>query len=122
MHTRRTLLLARDAWDITLDGVGRIALTQGDIATAQNVANECRLFLADACFNQDEGIPHFILQLGKARAEGSLKDHLRAAAKAIPGVETVTEVTLFDFDPQTRALHGTINFTTTGGQYVATDF
>lgn len=120
-HTARTFALTKD-WDIHLDGAGNIALRTEGEALAQNVANECRLFLADACFNQDEGIPHFILQLGKARAEGSLKDHLRAAAKTIPGVEAVTEVTLFDFDPQTRALHGTINFTTTGGQYVATDF
>ena len=120
-HTTRTFAL-NERWDIYLDGAGNIALRTEGEALAQNVANECRLFLAEACFNQDEGIPHFVLQLGKARAEGALKDHLRAAARTIPGVEAITQVTLAEFDPQTRTLHGTINFTTTGGQHVATDF
>ena len=56
MHTRRTLTLT-PKWDICLDPSGYIALTNGAIATAQNVANEARLFTNDAYFQQDKGTP-----------------------------------------------------------------
>ena len=120
-HSPRTFALT-PKWDIRLDNAGRIALKTESAATAQNVANECRLFLADACFNQDEGVPHFILQLGKAKAQSALVDHLRVAAQAIPDVAEIIGVELSEFDPQTRTLSGTIHFTTIGGQHVTTEF
>ena len=120
-HSTRTFALT-PKWDIRLDNAGRIALKTESAATAQNVANECRLFLADACFNQDEGVPHFVLQLGKAKVQSALADHLRVAAKAIPDVAEITGVELSEFDPQTRTLSGAIHFTTIGGQHVTTDF
>lgn len=120
-HTSRTFAL-NAKWDLELDAAGNIALKTEADATAQNVANECRLFLNDACFHQDEGVPHFILQLGKPRAEAALADHLRAAAASIPDVAEITGVELSEFDPETRTLKGTIYLTTTGGQHVATDF
>ena len=120
-HSTRTFALT-PKWDVQLDSAGHIAMKTEAVATAQYVANECRLFLADACFHQDEGVPHFILQLGKAKAQSALADHLRVAAKAIPDVAEITGVELSEFDPQTRTLSGTICFTTIGGQHVTTDF
>ena len=120
-HSTRTFALT-PKWDIRLDGVGNIALKTEAPATAQNVSNECRLFLADACFNQDEGIPHFDLQLGRAKVQSALLNHLRVAAKTIPDVAEIIGVELSEFDPQTRTLSGTIHFTTIGGQHVTSDF
>lgn len=113
-HTRRTLLLTKD-WDITLDGVGRIALTGGDNATAQNVSNEARLFTEDAYFIQDQGIPHFIIELGRRVSASVLRSYLRRAALLVPDVREVLSVQITSFDPKTRTLTGDIQFTTVEG-------
>ena len=115
MHTRRTLLLNRKAWDVTLDGVGRIALTDEDDATAQNVANEARLFTDDAYFAQDKGVPHFVVELGHRTNNAVLRACLRRAALQVPDVKEVLSVQILGFDPKTRILTGDIQFTTIEG-------
>ena len=114
-HTRRSLHLVRDTWDITLDGVGRIALTAGDPATAQNVANEARLFTEDAYFQQDKGVPHFAVELGRRVNNAVLRSYLRRAALSVPDVREVLSVQIISFDPKTRILTGDIQFTTVEG-------
>jgi len=114
-HTRRTLLLDRKAWDVTLDGVGRISLTGGDAATAQNVANEARLFTEDAYFIQDQGVPHFLIELGRRVNNSVLRSYLRRAALQVPDVKEVLSIQIISFDPTTRTLTGDIQFTTTEG-------
>lgn len=111
-HTRRTLHLTREGWDITLDGVGRIALIQGGEATAQNVANEARLFTDDAYFAQDRGVPHFLVDLGRRVNHSILRSYLRRAALTVPDVAEVQSVQIAGFDPATRRLTGDIQFTT----------
>jgi hypothetical protein len=113
-HTRRTLLLTKDR-DLTLDGAGRIALTDGDRAAAQNVANEARLFTQDAYFIQDKGIPHFLVSLGRRAHTSALRACLRRAALQVSDVKEVLSVEVTDFDPKTRTLTGDIHFTTVGG-------
>lgn len=93
-HTRRTLLLTKN-WDVTLDGVGRIALTGDDYATAQNVANESRLFTEDAYFIQDQGIPHFTIELGRRANNAVLRSYLRRAALQVPDVKQVLSVEIY---------------------------
>jgi len=115
MHTRRTLTL-NSAWDLTLDGTGRIALTGDDMATAQNVANEARLFTNDAYFIQDQGIPHFIVELGQQVSKSVLRSYLREAALRVSDVQEVLSVDITDLDPETRNLSGDIQFTTVEGQ------
>ena len=82
-HTRKTLLLD-EHWDITLTQSGRMAVALGDYATAQNVANECRLFTNDACFDQQRGIPYFLLALGQ-KLPGSVlhKDMARQCGRCL---------------------------------------
>ena len=112
-HTRRTLRLTK-RWDLTLDGAGRIALLEGAAATAQNVANEARLFTDDAYFNQDKGTPYFIMGLGTRLNEAAIRVYLRRAALSVPDVKEVLSVEITSFNPETRALSGDIQFTTTG--------
>lgn len=114
-HTRRTLQLD-GSWDVTLDGVGRIALAGGDDATAQNVANEARLFTEDAYFIQDKGVPHFIVDLGRRVSSSVLRSYLRRAALSVPDVQEVLSVEITDFEPATRTLTGDIQFTTVEGE------
>ena len=122
-HTRRTLLLDRETWDITLDSAGRMALTHGDYATAQNVANEARLFTNDAYFNQDEGTPYFVLTLARraniTAGRGNLtalRAYLRRAALKVADVKEVLAVDITGLDAETRRLTGDIQFVTLGGQ------
>lgn len=117
MHTRRSLELVPETWDLTLDAVGRIKVTAGDYATAQNVANEARLFLDDAYFNQDQGIPHFVVELGRRfiSNESILRAYLRRAARRAPDVREILNLEVTRFDPATRELNGVIEFNTVEG-------
>jgi len=115
MHTRRTLNLDRNTWDLTLDGVGRIETAAGDYATAQNVANEARLFAGDAYFNQDQGIPWFVITLGRKLNLSLIRSYLRAAALRVEDVKEVVSVAIHDINPETRTVRGDIQFTTKGG-------
>lgn len=114
-HTRRTVLLDRKTWDVTSDGVGRIALTTDDYATAQNVANEARLFTEDAYFIQDQGIPHFTVELGRRVNASVLRSYLRRAALSVSDVREVLSVEITAFDPTTRTLTGDMQLTTVEG-------
>jgi hypothetical protein len=114
MHTRRTLRLDLK-WDLALDGAGGIALAGEDLATAQNVANEARLFTRDAYFTQDRGVPHFLVELGRRLNSVVLRSYLRAAALSVPDVKEVLSVEISGLDPKTRTLSGDIQFTTVEG-------
>ena len=82
-----TLYLNPDSWDLTLDSSGRISTSAGAYAIAQNVANAVRLFTGEAFFAQDEGIPHFEIELGYTRpALSVLRARIREAALNVEGV------------------------------------
>lgn len=116
-HTRRTLNLDQTLWDLTLNSVGHIELTGGEYATAQNVSNEARLFVADAYFIQDKGIPHFIVELGRRVSNMAvLHSYLRKAALRVVDVNDITSINVVDFDPITRTLSGDITFNTREGE------
>lgn len=117
VHTRRTLELDRRTWDITLDTVGQIKTVAGDEATAQNVANEARLFTEDAYFSQDRGIPHFAAELGRKFDSGGavLRAYLRRAARRVADVREVLAIEVSRFNPENRELSGAIEFTTEEG-------
>jgi hypothetical protein len=107
-------------WDIFLTSAGGVALTEGALATAQNVANECRLFTRDAYFRQNSGIPHFLLILGvKPPSRTVFKTHLRRAAHRVPDTASVDAIEVEDFDPAARRLYGNIFLTTLEGENVS---
>lgn len=119
-HTATTLLLD-EHWDISLTESGNIAVTTGEYATAQNVANACRLFTRDAYFAQDDGIPWFVAQLGKSLARSVTSSRVRSAASGVEGVASVDAVTIDDVDMETWALNGDVRFTMEGGASVTVD-
>ena len=114
-HTRKTLLLDSN-WDLTLDKAGRIAIAEGAYATAQNVANECRLFTDDAYFETERGIPYYLVALGRKLSPSVLRARLRDAAMLVEDVEDVTEVVLESLDTETRRVTGEIQFTSREGE------
>ena len=114
-HTRKTLLLDSN-WDLCLDKAGRIAVADGAYATAQNVANECRLFTNDAYFETDRGIPYYLIALGKKLSPSVLRARLRDAALLVEDVDEVTEIVLESLDTETRRVTGEIQFTSKEGE------
>jgi hypothetical protein len=114
-HTRKTLLL-NSQWDLCLDKAGRIAIAEGAYATAQNVANECRLFTNDACFETERGIPYYLIALGHKLSPSVLRARLRDAAELVEDVQAVTGVELESLDTETRRVTGEIQFTSREGE------
>ena len=114
-HTRKTLLLDKQ-WDICLDKAGRIRIAEGAYATAQNVANECRLFTDDAYFEPERGIPYYLIALGRKLSPSVLRARLRDAAFLVDDVEDVTGVELESLDTETRRVTGEIQFTSKEGE------
>ena len=119
-HTRKTLLLNSD-WDLSLDKSGRIAVAEGAYATAQNVANECRLFTNDAYLEPERGIPYYLIALGRKLSPSVLRARLRDAAYLVEDVEDVTDVVLESLDTETRRVTGEIQFTSKEGENAAVD-
>ena len=119
-HTRKTLLL-NSQWDLTLDKSGRIAVAEGAYATAQAVANECRMFTNDAYFETERGIPYYLIALGKKLSPSVLRARLRDAAYLVEDVEDVTDVVLESLDTETRRVTGEIKFTSKEGENAAVE-
>ena len=105
-----TLMLDKN-WDITLTGDGKIMTTTEAYAVAQNASNAVRLFTKDAYYNQQKGIPHFDVELGKKMS-------------AIPLLETKIRKAVLDVDnniavlevEKDRILGGNVYITLTGGE------
>ena len=125
-HTRRTLLLDVQNWDLVLDtdsiggpaGAprGRIAVASGAYATAQNVANECRVFTDDLAFERERGIPYFLVTLGRKPSPSVLKARLRDAALLVDDVAEVAAVELESLDTDRRTVTGEIKCRTQEGE------
>ena len=131
-HTRKTLMLDRN-WDLCLEKgfvwrektvngatvsykASSLKLAEGAYATAQNVANECRLFTNDAYFDQGRGIPYYLIALGHKLSPSVLRARLRDAAELVEDVQTVTGVELESLDTETRKVTGEIQFISKEGE------
>lgn len=136
-HTRKTLMLDRN-WDLCLEKgfvwrektvngatvrykASSLKLAEGAYATAQNVANECRLFTNDAYFDQDRGIPYYLIALGHKLSPSVLRARLRDAAELVEDVQTVTGVELESLDTETRRVTGEIQFTSKEGEHASVE-
>lgn len=114
-----SLLLDTDTWDITLNQGGSLATCTGDYALAQDVANRIRLFTDDAYYQPDDGIPHFVLDLGQKVSESLVRARYREQALTVSGV---TSATISDLSVSDRVMTGTIEITTENGGTADVDF
>lgn len=111
-HTRRTLSLTKK-WDLELDTSGNIKLAEGANATAQNVANEARLFTDDAYFSVDKGTPYFASSLGQRPNEAIVRSYLHDSAMRVQDVQEILTIKLDTIEEKKeRKLKGNIQFTT----------
>lgn len=111
-HENKTALLDPTSWDLQLTPEGNILLTSGNLAIAQNLANEIRLWTNDAYFQQENGINWKEAQLAKSLDTTVLSQVIREAGNRTQGVHSVGSVTVTEFDEENRILHGEITITT----------
>ena len=114
-----TLLLDTEAWDLTLDSGGNIATAQDSYGIAQNVANAVRLFMNDAYYDPERGVPHFLIDLGVTPDMSVVRSRSRRASLSVDGVTdaNVEITTITD-----RVMGGTIAVTTEEGDIVDVAF
>lgn len=111
-HENKTALLDPKSWDLQLTPEGNILLISGNLAIAQNLANEIRLWTNDAYFQQKNGINWKEAQLAKSLDTTVLSQVIREAGNRTQGVQSVDSVTVTEFDEENRILHGEITITT----------
>lgn len=116
-HTTRTIYLS-ETWDIELWDSGNMRIREGEEATAQDVANECRRFVNDSYFGYDVGVPHFNIELGSTLPEALLRKAIRQAALRVEDVARILNIKIDTFDKETRTLYGTISFESKLGEQI----
>lgn len=114
MANQRNLLLS-DSWDIFLNSNGNIALTAGIYCDCQNVASAIRMFTKDAYLAQNQGIPHFNLDLGKNTPLSLIRSTYRKRAKQMENISNAV-VDYLRIDTDTRTLTGRVVITNENGQ------
>lgn len=106
MANRRSLYL-NENWDIGLNDDGNLATTSGEYCDAQNVANAIRLFTHDAYLAQQDGVPHFSIDLGVPPALSEVRSWYRKQALNVDNIRAA-EVTITGVDADTRTMRGQV--------------
>ncbi|CAK7192664.1 hypothetical protein COMNV_00869 [Commensalibacter sp. Nvir] len=115
-----TDLLLSEAWDLTDDGSGNLAVTPSEAyAIAQTVANEIKLFATEGWYDESQGTPHFGAILGVDPNYAFIKQTLMACASNVYGVRSC-DMDLY-IDDQ-RQLHGNLFLYTNDGTTMNVQF
>lgn len=109
---RDTILLDADAWDLTLDGFGNIAMATAPYAVAQDVASACRLWKGEAPYDTRRGVPYEQSILGQQVPAGTLAAWFEGEAITNPDVSSATAILQ---QQAGRTLGGQIQLTLTDG-------
>jgi hypothetical protein len=107
-----SLALNKD-WDLTLDSNGSLAALTGNDRVAQDAACSVRLFLGEAIFHVDRGVPYLVEILGRAPKDSLIKEYLRRQVLTVPNVVDA-EIKSYAFgaaDNNDRALRADIQIT-----------
>lgn len=110
-----TQYLDPTSWDLTLDASRSIALASEPYATAQSVANACRLWRGEAPYNTDRGVP-FEQILGQQPPQRLVASWFEDEAASVPTVATA--VSVLEFDRVARTMTGQVQCTLTDGTVI----
>lgn len=109
-----TLYLDPLSWDLTLDASRSIALAVAPYERAQTVANACRLWLGEAPYNTNRGIPYETEILGKQPPQRVLAGWYERESVTVPGVVSAVAVLQY----ADRSLTGQIQCTLDDGTVI----
>lgn len=110
-----TLFLNPDNWDLDVDAAGNIAMAASPYAVAQDVASQSLLWLGEAPYATNEGVPYEQSVLGQRPAQASLAAWYEAEARRVPEVQTAVAVLNYD---QARGVAGQIQVTLIDGTQI----
>jgi hypothetical protein len=114
-----TLLLDVDAWDLTVDAAGNIAMASAPYSLAQDVASAIKLFKGELWYDTLQGIPYFQQILGRYPSVALVKAQLVQAALTVPGVVAAVA---FISEITDRTLSGQVQVTDRNGVIQAVAF
>lgn len=114
-----TLFLSTNAWDLTLDSAGNIAMASAPYSLAQDAASAIKTFVGDLYFAPTEGIPYLTQILGQLPPLSDIRTLYVAAAMQVPGV-IAAQVFFSSFN--NRTLSGQLQVTDRAGVITATGF
>ena len=108
-------LLLNQNWDICLNSNGDFSFTDDNYAIAQNVACACRAFTKDMYFNQEDGIPHFFIDISNPQTINTtlLAHYFEKEALKFP---QITSAVLDDIHIENRVIHGQLVLTLKNGE------
>lgn len=105
------LMLETSEWDLIADQNGDIAVCTDPYATAQQVANECKLYLGEGYYDPDQGIPLDPDVFGVSTSLPYVRTLMESAANGVTGVVN-SQASLY---VDGRTLRGVIEVTTDSG-------
>lgn len=111
-----TLYLDPTTWDLTVDASRSIALAGDPYATAQTVANACRLWSGEAPYNTNRGIPYETEILGKQPPRELLANWYETEAETVQNVKSASAV--LESSAGNRGLTGQIQCTLNDGTVI----
>ena len=116
----KTLLLDTVNWDLVLDIKGNIALASNPYSIAQDVASAGRLWLGEAPFATNRGIPYDTQVLGHQPPQRLIAGWYEDEAVTVPDVSKASAV--LQYDSTTRGVTGQIQLTLTDGGTLGVNF
>lgn len=105
------LMLETSEWDLIPDQNGDIAVCSDPYATAQQVANECRLYQGEAYYAPDQGIPLDPDVFGGEASLAYVGMLMQEAALGVDGVVAATP----NLYRQNREVRGAVLVSTSSG-------
>lgn len=99
-------------WDLVLGQDCQLATARSPHAVAQSVSNAVRLFTQDAYLDQQDGIPHFDIELGHSPSADVVKERIIRTALTVAEVDAA-RITIYSVG-QDRVARGEMQIETMG--------
>lgn len=110
-----TSLKLTSDWDLQLDDMGNIALVDGGLQKAQDVATSCRVWKGEVLYDVERGVPYKEDIMGQKPNLSLLQADFETEAKRIEGIASV-EVEIESFN--NRRLVPDIRITLDNGEKI----
>jgi len=114
-----TIFLDPNAWDLTKDSFGNIAMSTDGYALAQDAASAIRTVKGEVYYDTTLGIPYFQQILGFSPPVSLMKAYFVQAALTVPEVATAV---CFIASIANRQVTGQVQVRTARGQLAAANF
>lgn len=116
----KSFQLDTEAWDISLDSSGNMAIASNPYAVSQDVACACSTFLGEAWYDTSLGIPYYERILGHWPGTQLINTKMATEAKKLSYVQSAFCTTTVG--KNTRAVSGVMTITDTNNNQSTIQF